>query len=287
MKPTAFEYSAPKSTLEALQLLADYPEARPLAGGQSLIPMLNFRVARPSLIVDLNAIESESLSGISFKHEGAFIGAMTRQTELEDHETVHRRWPIFRAALNHVGHIQTRTRGTIGGSLSLNDPSAELPAVMLALDANMFIHGIEGIREVSARDFFLSTYDTAINEGEILTAINVPELPPGATCGFSEIARRHGDFALAMCVAVLSKINGGYARLVINGMGDGPQRIENAEQVLLNGNFSEASIKAASNIAVEELDPVNDLHAPDWYRKKMARVMMVRACKKAVALMEH
>ena len=126
-----------------------------------------------------------------------------------------------------------------------------------------------------------------INEGEILTTINVPGLPPGATCGFSEIARRHGDFALAMCVAVLSRINGGYARLVINGMGNGPQRIENAEKVLLDGKFSETSIKAASKIVIEELDPLNDIHAPGWYRKKMARVMMIRACNMAVALMEQ
>ena len=285
MKPTAFEYFAPNSTSEALQLLAEYPESRPLAGGQSLIPMMNFRVARPPLIVDLNCIDS--LSGISFDYESVSIGAMTRQTDLENHETVSRRWPIFRRALHHVGHTQTTTRGTIGGSLSLNDPSAELPAVMLALDANMFIAGMNGQREIKAQEFFLSTYNTAINEGEILTTINVPGLPPGATCGFSEIARRHGDFALAMCVAVLSRINGGYARLVINGMGNGPQRIENAEKVLLDGKFSETSIKAASKIVIEELDPLNDIHAPGWYRKKMARVMMIRACNMAVALMEQ
>lgn len=283
MKPPPFAYRDPTTLDDALALLADDAEARPLAGGQSLMPMLNFRLVRPSTVVDLNRISA--LAGIAVDRGGATIGAMTRQVDALRAPVLAEQWPLIRMALEHVGHLQTRNRGTIGGSLAHNDPAAELPAVMLALDARMTVQRAKGARTISAQEFFVSSLTTAIVAGELLTAIHLPSPPPGAGMGFAELARRHGDFALAAAAIVVSRAGAGHARVVVTGMGDGPQRIPAAEAALLNGRFGEAAIAEAGAAASAAVSPIDDLHAPAWYRRKIAGVMAARAARDAIGRM--
>jgi CO/xanthine dehydrogenase FAD-binding subunit len=281
LKPPPFAYRDPTTLDDALALLAANAEARPLAGGQSLVPMLNFRLVHPAMIVDLNRIAA--LSHIAIDSDGATIGTMTRQAEAERNEMLARDFPLIRMALNHVGHRQTRSRGTIGGSLAHNDPAAELPAVMLALEATLTVRSTAGSRRIAAAEFFVSALTTVLRPGELLTAVHLPRPPRGTGFGFAELARRHGDFALAAAAVVVSRFGGGYARIVVTGMGDGPERMRAAETAFIAGNFSETStadVAAAVSAAVEPLD---DLHAPAWYRKKVAGVMAARACHDAIA----
>ncbi|MGE0649296.1 MAG: xanthine dehydrogenase family protein subunit M [Alphaproteobacteria bacterium] len=283
MKPPPFAYRDPTTIEEALALLAANAEARPLAGGQSLVPMLNFRLVHPTMLVDLNRIDD--LAGIAIDQAGVTIGAMTRQAEAERHEGLARGWPLIREALSYVGHLQTRNRGTIGGSLAHNDPAAELPAVMLALDATMTIQGVKGVRRVAAERFFVSTLTTVLDAGELLVSIHLPSAPKGAGFGFAELARRHGDFALAAAAVAVSRKGGGYARVVITGMGEGPQRIPEAEAALIGGGFGDAAIATAAAAVGTSVAPGDDLHAPAWYRRRVAGTMTARACRDAIARM--
>ncbi len=280
MKPPSFAYRDPTTIDDALALLAANPEARPLAGGQSLMPMLNFRLVHPSMVVDLNRIAA--LSSIAIDADGATIGAMTRQAHAARDDRLAQGWPLIRMALAHVGHLQTRSRGTIGGSLAHNDPAAELPAVVLALDATLTAQSASGRRHIAAEDFFVSTLTTALRPGELLTALHLPRPPRDAGFGFAELARRHGDFALAAAAVTVSR-TAGYARVVVTGMGEGPQRIGTAEHALVLGNFSEAAIANVAAAVSAAVDPVDDLHAPAWYRQKIAGVMAARACRDALA----
>lgn len=287
MKPPPFAFRDPTSLEDALLLLGDDDNARPLAGGQSLVPMLNFRLARPSTLVDLNRIDE--LTGISIFGQdaeiGARIGAMTRHAEAAAHDGLAALWPLIRAALAFVAHPQIRTRGTIGGSLAHNDPAAELPAVMVALDAVIVAETTTGERRIAAGDFSVAALTTVLEPGEVLTAIDLPVLPAASGHGFTEIARRHGDFALAAAAAVLSRNNGGHARIVVTGMGNGPLRVTAAEQALIATDFSADSLDDVAALVREAVDPVDDLHAPAAYRRKVAGVMAVRACRDAIGRM--
>ncbi|MSO69825.1 MAG: xanthine dehydrogenase family protein subunit M [Alphaproteobacteria bacterium] len=283
MKPPPFAYRDPATLGEALALLAANVDARPLAGGQSLVPMLNFRLVHPPMIVDLNRIGA--LAGIVIGADAATIGAMTRQRDAERDMDLARAWPLIIEALRHVGHIQTRSRGTIGGSLAHNDPAAELPAVMLALDATMSVQSARGGRKIASADFFVSTLTTALDPGELLVSIDLPRPPRDAGFGFAELARRHGDFALAAAAVVVSRAGGGHARIALTGMGDGPRRALEAEAALVEGGFSDAAIAVAVAAASAAVKPIDDLHAPAWYRKKVAGVMAARACRDAIARM--
>ena len=280
MKPPPFAYRDPTTLDDALALIASNAEARPLAGGQSLVPMLNFRLVHPLMIVDLNRIAG--LSDVMIDAAGASIGVMTRQADAKRHTGLAADWPLIGMALRHVGHVQTRSRGTIGGSLAHNDPAAELPAVMLALDATMTAQSTAGSRRIAAKDFFVSTLTTALRAGELLTLIHLVRPPSGAGFGFAELARRHGDFALAAAAVVVSR-SGGHARVVVTGMGDGPRRIAAAEQALIAGGFGEAAVVDAAAMASAAVEPLDDLHAPAWYRKKIAGVMTARACRDAIS----
>ncbi len=282
MKPPSFAYRDPATLEDALALLAANADARPLAGGQSLMPMLNFRLVHPPMIVDLNRISA--LAGIVIGADGVNIGAMTRQRDAERHAGLARDWALLMEALRHVGHIQTRSRGTVGGSLAHNDPAAELPAVMLALDAVMIVRSAVGTRKIAATDFFVSLLTTALKAGELLVSIHLPHPPRHAGFGFAEIARRHGDFALAAAAVVVSR-GGNHARVVATGMGEGPRRILEAEAALVEGKFSDAAITAAAAAVSTAVEPVDDLHAPAWYRKKIAGVMAARACRDAITRM--
>ena len=289
MKPPPFAYECPTEVADAVTLLAAHgADARPLAGGQSLVPLLNFRLARPTVLVDLNRIAA--LGGIAVENGALRIGAMARQAAVEADDRVARGWPLLTDAIGHIAHPQIRNRGTIGGSLAHNDPAAELPAVMLALDAEMTTQGPEGARTIQAEDFFAGTMETALAPDELLTEIRVPALPEGTGWGFQEAARRQGDFAL-VAVAVLLRPSGSAsgidARVVVTGTGDGPQRIREAEAILAERGTDGDSCEAAGNAAAQASKPADDPHAPAWYRQKLVAALTRRACREAAMRLER
>ena len=288
MKPPPFAYECPTEVADAVALLATHgADARPLAGGQSLVPLLNFRLARPTVLVDLNRIAA--LGGIAVENGALRIGAMARQAAVEVDPGVARGWPLLTEAISHIAHPQIRNRGTIGGSLAHNDPAAELPAVMLALDPQMTAQGPEGARTIQAQQFFAGTMETALAPDELLTEIRIPGLPKGTGWGFQEAARRQGDFAL-VAVAVLLRPSGSGtsgidARVVVTGTGEGPARMREAEAVLAERGTDGDACEAAGNAAAEASEPADDPHAPAWYRKKLVAALMRRACREAAARM--
>jgi CO/xanthine dehydrogenase FAD-binding subunit len=230
MKPGPLRYVAPTSLAEALDLLADQ-DARPLAGGQSLVPMLNFRLARPELLVDLNPLGE--LAGIEVCEETLHIGALTRQAELLRSDLVLERWPLLCEAVSHVGHVAIRNRGTVGGSVAHADPAAELPVALLALEARLRLQSAHGRRTVPAREFFQGAMTTVLEPGELLVCIEVPPAPSGARMAFTEHARTHGDFALAGAAVVLAPARHGAIALL--GADAVPVRAPAAERALMEG----------------------------------------------------
>ena len=288
MKPPPFAYECPTELAEAVALLAAHgPEARPLAGGQSLVPLLNFRLARPTMLVDLNRIAA--LGTVAVAKGALRIGAMARQAAVEADADVACGWPILSEAIGHIAHPQIRNRGTVGGSLALNDPAAELPAAMLALDAEMTAHGAQGPRTVAAGDFFAGTMETALAADELLSEIRVPALPARTGWSFKEVARRQGDFAL-VAVAVLLRPAGGRsggidARVVVTGTGDGPARMPAAEAILAAQGADGDACAAAGDAAARACAPANDPHAPAWYRQRLVAALTARACREAMTRM--
>ena len=288
MKPPPFAYECPRDVAEAVALLAAHGgDARPLAGGQSLVPLLNFRLARPAVLVDLNRIEA--LGRIKVEDGALRIGAMARQAAVEADPDVARGWPLLTEAIGHIAHPQIRNRGTIGGSLAHNDPAAELPAAMLALDAEMTAQGPAGERTIAARNFFAGTMETALAPDELLTGIRVPALPEGTGWGFQEVARRQGDFAFVAVVVLLRPEGAGGidARVVVTGTGDGPARIPQAEAILSERGRVADACAAAADAAAEACEPADDPHAPAWYRQKLVAALTRRACREALTRMER
>jgi len=283
VKPAPFEHMAPADVTEALALLRDRaPDARLLAGGQSLMPMLNYRLARPALLIDLNGIAE--LAYIRHQGETLAIGAMTRERDIETSELVRGAAPLLHEATIRIGHLAIRNRGTIGGSLANADPAAEYPAVALALDCEMAIRSVRGERLVAAADFFQGPLATAIEPDELLVEIIVPKAPPGSGAAFAEIARRRGDFALAGVAAQVTFAGGSLtgARLAACGVGPGPVRLAAAEQVLLRDGAGLAAVKAAARAAMDEIDPATDIHASAEYRRRLAGIMVLRAVTAAL-----
>ena len=285
MKPPPFAYECPTEVADAVALLARHgADARPLAGGQSLVPLLNFRLARPAVLVDLNRIAA--LGHIAVRDGALRIGAMARQAAVETDSDVARGWPLLTEAIGHIAHPQIRNRGAIGGSLAHNDPAAELPAVMLALDAEMTARGPGGTRTIQAQDFFAGTMETALAPDELLTEVRVPALPKGTGWAFREAARRQGDFALAAVAVLLWPSGSGIdARVVVTGTGDGPQRIREAEAVLAERGTGGDASEAAGDAAAEASEPADDPHAPSWYRKRLVAALTRRACCEAATRM--
>ena len=286
MKPPPFAYECPREVEEAVALLAAHGgDARPLAGGQSLVPLLNFRLARPAVLVDLNRIAA--LGRIRVEDGALRIGAMARQAAVEADPDVARGWPILPAAIGHIAHPQIRNRGTVGGSLAHNDPAAELPAVMLALDAEMIAQGPRGRRAIPAADFFAGTMETALRLDELLTEIRVPALPDGIGWGFQEAARRQGDFALVAVAVLLRPAGAGQidARIVVTGTGDGPARMEAAEAIVVERGTDADACAAAGDAAAAASEPADDPHAPAWYRQKLVAALTRRACREAAMRM--
>ncbi|MEE8334246.1 MAG: xanthine dehydrogenase family protein subunit M [Alphaproteobacteria bacterium] len=278
MKPAPFEHLAPADVTEALTLLRDHaPDARLLAGGQSLVPMLNFRLSRPGLLIDLNGIAD--LAYIRDQGDHLAIGAMTRERAIEDSELVREAVPLLHEATLRIGHLSIRNRGTIGGSLANADPAAEYPAVVLALDCEMVIRSAHGQRRVAAGDFFQGALTTAIEPDELLAEIVVPKAPAGSGSAFVEIARRRGDFALAGVAAQVTLSGGDVTgvRLAACGVGDGPVRLVDAERIILRDGLGEKAVKAAGRAAADEVDPTGDLHASADYRCRLAGIMVMRA----------
>jgi aerobic carbon-monoxide dehydrogenase medium subunit len=277
MKPAPFDYHAPKQLAEAADLLATLPNAKILAGGQSLVPMMNFRYVVVDHLVDLAGVED--LRGIEVVDGKLRIGAMTRQYELERSEEVAKYCPLMTEALRYVGHRQTRNRGTLGGSLAHADPAAELPAVCAAYDATIHLASVRGIREVQFREFSVGFMATALEADEMVAAIDLPIWRQGHGYGFQEFARRHGDFALAGAAALLD-IGANdivrHAALTLCGVAASPIRVEAAETRLTGQPLDAALIQSAA-AAAWLVEPVTDIHASGDYRRHLAQVLSTRA----------
>jgi CO/xanthine dehydrogenase FAD-binding subunit len=281
MKPAQFEYYDPTTLDEALQLLAEFGEtARPLAGGQSLVPMMNMRLARPAQVVDLNRLAE--LSYIKIEAGELRIGAMTRQRTLEKSRLVAQGWPILHEVTRYIGHVQIRNRGTVGGSLAHAFPSAELPLAMVALDASFLIRSAQQERTVAAKDFFVDVMTTVLNPGELLIEIRVPALRPKTSGAFQEISRRYGDFAL-MGVAALLTFNDNRAidraRLVFTGAT--PYLSETASEQLAGRMPNSDLFRNIAESAAAELETDSDIHASAEYRKEVAAVLARRVLEQA------
>ena len=278
MKPTPFRYARPATAAEAVALLASSPgEAKLLAGGQSLVPLLNMRLVRPAVLVDLNgARELERIDAAP--RGGLVLGALVRHADLATSPLVRERAPLLAEAARHVGHAAIRNRGTLGGSLAHADPAAELPAALLALDATLGLLGPRGMRRVAVADFFRGLLATALADDELLAEVTVPATPPG--WGFGEIARRPGDFALAGVAASLDA--GGHARVVGFGVADRPVRLIAAEALAAATPLDEAMPARAGQAAAADCDPGHDVHASAEYRRHLATVLTEDALRAAV-----
>jgi len=286
MKPPVFEYHAPASVDEAIALLTRYGgDGKILAGGQSLMPLLNFRLSRPAAIVDLNGISS--LAYVREDNGVIHLGAMTRQRTIEFSDVVRRRLPLLTEATALVGHLPIRTRGTIGGSIAHADPSAEYPAVLAALDGTVVVRGPRGERTLRPTELFQSYLTTSLGPEDILVEVRLPAMEPGAGFAFEEFSRRHGDFAIVGVAAML--VGDGQrcttARLATAGAGPTPLRLRSAEEILERDGFSDTAIDAAAARAAELVDPDGDIHASAAYRRNLTRVLTGRALRRAKAKM--
>ena len=286
MKPPPFDYSAPGTLEEALSLLGELgDEARPLAGGQSLIPLLSLRLARPSHLIDLARIADPELTAVESADGHVVVGAMVRERQAESDEAVRRSTPLLAEALPLIGHPAIRSRGTIGGSLAHADPAAELPAVAVALDAEFVAAShSRGRRSIGAEDFFTGFFSTAMEADEILVQIRLPACLPGSGTAIAEVARRHGDFALVGAVAAVriedGKISG--ARVVLTGMSDTPLVLAEAEELLTGVEPTPKSLQAAGKELVKDLSPPADVHASPAYRRHVAAVLIGRTLQTSV-----
>lgn len=278
VKPAPFEYVTPETLEEAVGLLAEHgDEAKILAGGQSLIPMLNMRLARPGVLIDINRIPG--LDAISVNGELRF-GALARHAVVLRSEEVRRHTPIIGAALPHVGHVGIRTRGTIGGSLAHADSAAELPTVLMALGGSVTVLGPSGERTIPVDDLFVTSFTTSLEEDEILVSVQMPAAGADRRSAFLEVARRHGDFALVL-VAVTADVSDGVvtsARIALGSVADRTIRATTAEGVLIGKSLDDPAVRSEVAAAVAaEIDPPSDVHASEAYRRQVAGVLVQRA----------
>lgn len=287
MKPAPFEYVAPETLHDALAAMQQHGfDAKPLAGGQSLVPVMNFRLAQPTVLIDLNGVSG--LDGLWQASDGTLhFGSMVRQSRLERDPLVAQHQPLLAEALPFIAHPQIRNRGTFGGSLAHADPAAELPLICVALNGRIKLQSTAGERWIAARDFYTSLFTTDIGDEELLVEIALPPLPARTGTAFTEMARRHGDYALAGVAAVVTVDASGVctaARLVYLNAGEVPMVAEQAAQLLVGERPSEdvwlATAVAASQ---NEIDPRGDIHATADYKRHLAKVLTVRALKQAFA----
>jgi carbon-monoxide dehydrogenase medium subunit len=282
MKPPRFEYAAPNTISEAVALLATRDGAKPISGGQSLMPLLAFRLAAPQILVDLKRIPG--LDRIDISDKGVALGAKVRWVDIEKDARLATAHPLLAEAISHVAHYQIRNRGTVGGSVAHADPAAEMPGIVAACDAEIVAVGPKGERRIKAADFFIGPLQTTLGTDEIITAIHLPAWPKGRRWGFLEFARRRGDFALAGVSAFYDPGAGGKAanvRIGVIGMGDRPRRLPKAEAALEGKAVDAASIAAAAKAASAEVEPSGDIHAGPEYRRALVGTLLERALKKA------
>jgi carbon-monoxide dehydrogenase medium subunit len=282
MKLPPFDYEAPETVADAAGLLAEHlDEASVLAGGQSLIPLLAMRLARPAMVIDINGVAE--LSGVSVADGWVSVGAMTREYAAEESHALSRGVPLLAAALPLIGHEAIRSRGTIGGSLAHADPAAELPAVARALDAEFVVRSVSGERVVPAEEWFEGYLTTSRRSDELLVAVRFPAAAPGTGVSFVEVARRHGDFAIVGLAASLT-LSGGVirdARLAFAGISDVPVRAAEAERLLGGQRPSAELFDEAARLATADIDPPADLHGSADYRKKVAATLVRRGLQAA------
>ncbi len=281
MKPAPFEYRRPDTVEEVLHLLAEYgDEAKLLAGGQSLIPTMNFRLAQPAVLIDLNAVNG--LDSMDEADDGGLrMGAMVRQAAAERSALVAERVPLLAETLPFVAHAQIRNRGTIGGNLAHADPRSELPAVMLALGGSVRVRGPDGERSIGAGDFFTGFFETALEEGELLTEVVLPPAVEGGGQAFVEVSRRLGDYAMVGVAASVVCDPAGrchQARIALLSVGSRPMLAEQASACLVGERPSSAAVLAAGQAAGnQDIDPQADMHASVAYRRHLATVLVRRA----------
>jgi len=281
MKPPDFSYHDPRTTADVIGLLTTLENAKLLAGGQSLMPMLNMRFVLPDHVIDLNRVEG--LSYINERGDTLEIGAMTRQRDIEFSDLVKKKCPLMHEAISHVGHRQTRNRGTLGGSLCHLDPSAELVSAAAALDAKVSIAGKNGARTIDFADFPLAYMTPAIELDEMLTAVSFPCWPARHGYAFVEFARRHGDFAIVSAAALIEEDASGKvtrASVTLGGMGPAPVRAREVERALIGEKIEEKRLIEICE-TLRALEAVDDIHAPASYRQQLATVLPRRALLKA------
>lgn len=277
MKPAPFDYVAPPTISSALETLAEAGGgAQVIAGGQTLMPLLNLRMSQPFILVDIN--KTAGMTGITHSAAGTRIGAATRQAALLTDAELAQKQPVLVEAARHIGHHQTRNRGTVGGSIALGEPAAELPATALALGADLEVHSLRGERRIKAEDFYLGPYMTTIEPDELLTAIHFPQWPEGTLTVFREVAQRPGDFALVGLVGALQIEGGQIARagLAWFGMGPTPIKARAAEQALVGQAPDAIDPAKIADLAVSETAPFEDHHATAEYRRKVGKRVFAR-----------
>ncbi len=281
MKPPLFDYVAPQSVEEAVEVLASDETARPLAGGQSLIPTMNFRIAAPSLLVDLRRIGA--LRGHAVDGDVVRVGAMARQRDLERDEAVRQSNPLIAEVLGNVAHIVIRNRGTVGGSIAHADAAAELPCMLVATGGSVVAHRVGGERTIAAEDFFLFHMTTALGADELLSEVRIPALPPRTGYAFQEVARRHGDYALAGVCALVTLRDGvcSAVRLVACGVASKPARLAEAEAALLGAPPEGDALVKAAEAARDSVTAGDDRQASLDYRRDLVSALVRRTVKKA------
>jgi len=282
VKPAPFQYVRPSSVSDALAALARYRDAKVLAGGQSLIALMNLRLVKPAVLVDINRLSD--IAYIREENGTVAIGALTRQSAVESSGVIARQCPLMAEAIRFVAHRPIRNRGTVGGNLAHADPTSELPAVAVALDATFVARSTDGQRTISAADFFVGLLSSALASKELLTEMRIPIWPAGQGWSFMEVSPRAGDYALVGVAATLQVQEGicQAARLVYSGVGARPTRVAAAEQMLLGGPANEATFRAAGEVAAGQVDPSSDFHATGDYRRDLVRVLTRRALMRAL-----
>jgi aerobic carbon-monoxide dehydrogenase medium subunit len=283
MKLPSFDYACPATIAEAIALLAAHGgEAKPIAGGQSLVTMLAFRLTAPTLLVDLRKLSE--LRQIKITDAGVTLGAMVRWCDILNEPPLRQAHPLLVAAVEHIAHYQVRNRGTVGGSLAHADPAAELPGIAVTCDAGIVALGSAGPRVIAAADFFRGALMTALRPDEIVTEIRFPAWPRQRRYGFREFARRRGDFALAAAAVTFDEIEKKFRNVRVGavGIGDRPMRVAAAERALEGGEMTEATIAGCAAAASAAVDPADDIHASAAYRKTLIGVMVERALHDAI-----
>ncbi len=285
MKPAAFEYFAPSSVQEAIELLERHSDqqAKILAGGQSLVPIMNFRLARPEVLIDINGLKE--LEYIREDSDEIVIGALTRERDVEVSALVRQKCPLLAEAISHIGHVPIRNRGTVGGSVVHADPSAEIPIALCALGGTIRALGPTGEATFTPEEFFVTYLTTALEPSQVLTEIRVPALPRGTAWAFQELCRRSGDFAIVAVAVILYMDEKGScteARIALGGVAPTPVRASQAEALLAGQRVNDQLIAEVARAAIAATEAESDYHASAEYRKDMTRVLVQRAVTEAM-----